>query len=51
MGHVGEETQITCRFVTKLPDEYKVPLSSVVRTYTPALQGFDAAEYKGLERD
>jgi hypothetical protein len=29
---VTEETQIACRFVTELPEEYRVPLSSVVRS-------------------
>ena len=31
MAVLGEETQITCRFTTKLPKEYRVPPSTVVR--------------------
>ena len=31
MAKAGEETQISCRFITKLPDVYRVPTSTVVR--------------------
>ncbi len=31
MAVLGEETQITCKFTTKLPKEYRVPPSTVVR--------------------
>jgi len=31
MAAPGEETQIACKFTTKLPDEYRVPPSTVVR--------------------
>ena len=31
MAAHGEETQIACKFTTKLPDEYRVPPSTVVR--------------------
>ena len=46
--HAPEETQITCRFTTELPEEYHVPLSAVVPPPSAALPGYLAQEHAVL---
>lgn len=35
----SDDAQITCRFTTKLPAQYRVPLSEIVRSKLPQVHG------------